>query len=129
MQNDGRDSLGELGSQAQEERRNRSVRSRQQRHDSALCHVLDHALGRALVWAILERARVFHLSHTAGDPYLTAFGEGRRDIGLWLLADVMRLRPQAYARISEEAQAPPLAADRRPSEFEKGDFDKKDPSK
>lgn len=71
--------------------------------DDGLRWVMNDARGRRVVWAVLHKAGVYRLSFDL-DPCLTAFNEGRRDIGNGLLADVMRLCPDQYPRMAAEAQ-------------------------
>lgn len=58
--------------------------------------------GRRFVWDLLAKAGLFR-SSLGLSPELTAFNEGRRDLGLAVLADMMRLCPEQYARMQTEA--------------------------
>jgi len=51
---------------------------------------------------LLAKAGLFR-SSLGTSPELTAFNEGRRDLGLAVLADMMRLCPGQYARMQAEA--------------------------
>lgn len=44
--------------------------------------------GRHLVWRILEQCGVYRSSFT-GDPNQTAFLEGQRSIGLWIMSEIV----------------------------------------
>lgn len=50
----------------------------------------------------LERAGVWKRSYVSGDPYGTAFNEGERSIGLWLLAKLDEAAPEKFAVMMEE---------------------------
>ncbi len=96
--------MSELGNQRSEEQRNKALKTAQGQVDEAMRWLLGDAKGRAVIWAQLERAGVFRGS-MAATPELTAFNEGKRDMGLGLLAAVMRLAPEQYLRMASEAKA------------------------
>jgi len=58
--------------------------------------------GRRWVWRVLSDCGVFKSSFTGNST--TFFNEGRRDIGLRILADVMEANPDAYVQMAKEAQ-------------------------
>lgn len=66
--------------------------------------VLQSPAGRRFVWRYLTIGGVFQSSFTGDNA--TFFNEGRRDIGLKLMADVMEADPDAYVRMAKEHQAP-----------------------
>lgn len=57
--------------------------------------------GRNIVHRLLSQAGVFRTTF-AVDPYQTAFNEGQRNLGLMLIADVMRYTPEQYALMLKE---------------------------
>ena len=57
--------------------------------------------GRRMVYRMLEAAGVFRLSFNT-NAMAMSFAEGARNTGLQLLAQVMAVRPQAYALMIEE---------------------------
>lgn len=69
-------------------------RTREQELDD-LRAVLDTPPGLRFVWRVLNTAGVFTTSFTGEGPS-TFFNEGRRDLGLRVLADVIEARPDAY---------------------------------
>ena len=69
--------------------------------------------GLRIVWSLLGKSGVFR-SSMAGSPELTAFNEGRRDIGLALLADVKRLSPENYALMQSEQAVSDTAQHAKP---------------
>lgn len=92
----------DAGNQRHVERRRKAANGERQQADEALRWLMADARGRRFVWAVLARAGLFR-SSMAGTPELTAFNEGRRDIGLALLSDLMRVCPEGYARMQAEA--------------------------
>ena len=96
--------VGELGSQRNEEQRNKAIKAAHAAADEGLRWILADERGRAFVWAQLEKARIFAPSFHA-DPAVMAFNEGRRSTGLELLAEVERLNPKSYADMAAEARA------------------------
>lgn len=63
--------------------------------------LLSDPRGRRLLWRYLSLCGVFQLSFTGNSS--TFFNEGRRDIGLHILADVTEARPEAYLEMVNEA--------------------------
>ncbi|MBS0539369.1 MAG: hypothetical protein JSR47_11465 [Proteobacteria bacterium] len=92
----------DAGNQRHVDRRRKAANVERLQADEALRWLMADARGRRFVWGQLSRAGLFH-SSMAATPELTAFNEGRRDIGLTLLSDVMRLSPEGYARMQAEA--------------------------
>ena len=81
----------------------RKLNEREQRaaEIAEIAWLMDAATGRKIVFAMLTQAGVFRSSF-AGDPYTTAFNEGQRNIGLWLLSRVQNFTPAQYAIMIEE---------------------------
>ncbi len=57
--------------------------------------------GRSVVWRILGRCGIYAPSY-AGDEQ-TEYREGRRSIGLWLLAEIQAADRRAYLTMMDEA--------------------------
>jgi hypothetical protein len=83
-------------------RREKKSKARRRRSAEALCWVMADPRGRSVVWKLLGKAGLFR-SSMAPSAELTAFNEGRRDLGLGLLARVMRHCPEQYVRMQAEA--------------------------
>lgn len=99
--------------------RERWRRESELRDLSAVCHTRE---GRRFVWRTLTASGVFRVSFVQGEPESTAFNEGRRSLGLSLMADLHELDPSLYGRMGKEAldeekkQAEPAAeADPQPT--------------
>ncbi len=94
----------DAGNRRHVERRVKARKMRQRRLAEAFKWLMADARGRLLMWERLGEAGVFR-SSMAPTPELTAFREGRRDMGLRDLGTIMRLCPAEYARMSAEQQA------------------------
>ncbi len=113
----------DAGDQRHVERRRKAGKLRERRLDEAFRWLMGDARGRLLMWERLADSGVFRCS-MAHSPELTAFREGRRDMGLRDLGQIMRLCPEQYARMAAEAQAPDSTHSRHTiSETESGDKD------
>lgn len=62
--------------------------------------LMAHKQGRRLMWRWLDKCGVFRTSMTGNSH--TFFNEGRRDIGLQLMHEVMELTPDAFAQMQKE---------------------------
>lgn len=69
-----------------------------------LREVLGTSAGRRVVWRQLSQAGVFRLSFVYEETQTTAFNEGRRSMGLSLMADIHELDPELYVTMAREAQ-------------------------
>ncbi len=74
------------------------------RHAEDVKWLLAHAQGRRLMWRYLSVCGVFHETFST-DALRMARSEGRRSVGLELLADVMSHAPTSYVKMMEEASA------------------------
>lgn len=80
------------------------AKAAQEDHEQSLDYVLSDRRGRAFIWGLLGRTNMFGSSF-AQDPNVTAFHEGRRDIGIRVFADAVALRPNIYAEMQQEDAA------------------------
>lgn len=62
--------------------------------------LMSHAEGRRIVWRLLGHAGVYRTSFTGNST--TFFNEGRRDVGLFLLAEVQDASPNGYIKMFSE---------------------------
>ena len=108
------------GNQRHVERREKAAKTARRRRDEALRWLMADNRGRRFVWRLLAKAGIFRSSFVES-PQLTAFNEGRRDIGLGLLADVMRICPERYAQMQAEVHSKPTQPSTRNSNH--GDID------
>lgn len=77
---------------------------REEQADADLRALLNTREGRASVWRILQECGVYHLSFSS-DHGVMSFNEGKRKMGLWLIATIHHAAPNAYLRMQAEAQA------------------------
>ncbi len=64
--------------------------------------LMAHAQGRRVMWRYLSTCGVFRETFSS-DPLRMARGEGRRSVGLELMADIMAHSPASYSKMMEEA--------------------------
>jgi hypothetical protein len=84
------------------ERRQTSAKTTRLQRNEDFRWLMGDARGRRFIWNLLAKAGVFR-SSMGLSAELTAFNEGRRDLGLAVLADLMRLCPEEYGRMQAEA--------------------------
>ncbi|RAU21085.1 hypothetical protein CU669_15120 [Paramagnetospirillum kuznetsovii] len=70
--------------------------------DRAFLALMNTQDGRAWVWNILSGCQVYGTSFHPSNAQ-TAFNEGKRNVGLILMADVHRLCPDLYPLMVKEA--------------------------
>jgi len=99
------------GNQRHVQRRRKASKLRERQLEEAFRWLMGYARGRRLMWQRLADAGVFR-SSMAASPELTAFREGRRDLGLKDLGLIMRLCPEHYARMAAEQAASQAAPDK-----------------
>ena len=69
-------------------------------NDLDLTTVLSTANGRRFLWNLLAKCRVFHSCYTGNND--TFYNEGRRDVGLEILDNIMRVDADAFATMQRE---------------------------
>jgi hypothetical protein len=79
----------------------KEYKNRRDRERDDLKTVLKKPEGRRVIWGILETCGVFKSSF-ALNSMQGAFNEGKRDIGLALLADLNEAEPQMFAQMQSE---------------------------
>lgn len=65
--------------------------------------IMAHAQGRRVVWRLLERAGLYRSSFNHSGS-LMSFNEGRRDMGLFVLAEISEAAPEGYLKLLRENQ-------------------------
>lgn len=65
--------------------------------------LLKHPQGRRIALRVLDETGVFRSSFDHS-PSLMAFSEGRRNIGLWLTAELMEASAEGYFTVLKEHQ-------------------------
>ena len=64
--------------------------------------IMSTTTGRMWMWDHLAECSIFHQTFTS-DPLTTAFNEGRRSIGLSVMADILRTCPDQYITAMRES--------------------------
>lgn len=84
------------------ERKSRA-RLRRENELEAIKVLLSHRFGRDFVWRLLEECRLYQSSYQ-GNAEEAVFNEGKRNVGLWVLNEVLQAAPNAYATMRQEAE-------------------------
>lgn len=84
-------------------KRQKSGKTRDLQKASALKGIMSLPEGRMWMWDLIARCGVYHSSYSS-DALAMAFQEGHRNIGLHLTAEINRLSPELYARMTAENQ-------------------------
>ncbi len=93
----------ELDDSAAAKRRNERERARQLlKYRSDVSQIASRADGRRVLWRILELAGPNRISHVPGDPYSTAFNEGKRSVANEILLMLWDNDPATYAQMQRE---------------------------
>ena len=80
--------------------RSEKERRRRDREVADLKKVLSIPEGRRFIWKLMSESGVFRTSFTGNSS--TFFNEGRRDIGLLILNEVMASKPEAFTQMQRE---------------------------
>lgn len=92
-----------IADEDQVKKHRREAQTQQEREAENWRWLLGDARGREVVWNLLAECGVFKTSFTGNST--TFFNEGRRDIGLRLLATINDVDPAAYLKMVEESKA------------------------
>ena len=91
------DEADELAAQAREREKQAE---HQRRHEGDLKWLMSDKRGRRIMHAVLADTGLYQLSFTGNSE--TFFREGRRDVGLKLLATIERLSPDGHIKMLQE---------------------------
>lgn len=94
----------DAGDEQQVNKRKRTAGRIRKEKESFLASVLAQKGGRAWLWEILEFTGTMRTSFSQ-DPHETSFKEGQRNVGLKIMADIMKAAPEQYAVMTEEAKS------------------------
>lgn len=75
-------------------------KKKRERDLSDLKKVLAMPEGRRLLWRLLSEAGVFRTTFTGNSQ--TFLNEGRRQIGLLILSEIMQAKPEAFTQMQRE---------------------------
>lgn len=87
--------------------------------DEFIRNVLKTRSGRKFFWRFLELTHIFEISWVPGSFDSTAFREGERNVGQRMLADIVRVAPEAWLEMMKEHHQKTAPA--APDEKEEGD--------
>jgi hypothetical protein len=96
--------MSALGDIESETKRNARAKRVQAGHDSAITALMSHPETRAWVWDLLTECRVYGPVFDRSALQM-AFNDGSRNVGLKLIAQIMRVAPDSYIQMSREAEA------------------------
>lgn len=91
------------GDQHQVETKAKRLKVVAQTADQEFARMMEVPGFRAFVWRLLQRCHCYEQSADVTNANNTFFREGERNIGLGLMADVLRLAPAQYAVMAAEA--------------------------
>lgn len=93
--------LRDVGDPKQVRAEKKKAERRQRLLDNVVYALMEHCDTRIWLWDVLQLCNVYSssFSHNA---LTTAFAEGKRAVGLKLLADIMRVAPENYATMARD---------------------------
>ncbi|KKM17596.1 hypothetical protein LCGC14_1674210 [marine sediment metagenome] len=91
----------DVGDPVQVKKKKTKIQLLREREVEDLKVILNSAGGRDFVWRLLSQCGNYKISFT-GDNNLTNFNEGKRQIGLWLLAEIGEANPHVYIQMQSE---------------------------
>ncbi len=65
--------------------------------------LLESPGARYWLWKLLSRCRVFH-TLSVSSPHDMAIRSGQRDVGLWVLNEILENHPEAFHMMQQEAK-------------------------
>ncbi len=102
MTNSNKALVGNASDSQQVKNAKRSEESKRNQELNDVEFVLSTPQGRRFLWRLLGVCHVFKTSFTGNST--TFFNEGKRDIGLRLLADINEASPDSYLKMMQEAK-------------------------
>ncbi len=94
--------MTDVGDPKQVKKRKTKQQLRREREVEYTKRVLATIEGRDVMWRLLEVAGLYHTSFNEASPHTTSFREGKRQIGLWTLAEMNEADPLAFQRMQQE---------------------------
>ena len=68
-----------------------------------LLWLLGHRQGRRIFWKWISKSGPLNTSFGSGNDK-TNFNEGKRQLGLWMLDELTKVKPEAYVQMVNEAK-------------------------
>lgn len=98
-----RDPLDTAGQELDDKAKAKTVSDRRHQEVEDFKWLMAHRSGRRIVWRWLSEAGVYRTSFTGNSS--TFFNEGKRNMGLMLIAEIHELTPDAYGLMLKEQRA------------------------
>jgi hypothetical protein len=92
----------DAGDRAHVSERQKRRRLRADRDDADLVWLMSQREGRRFIWRLMQSCHLYESSFTGTNA--TFFREGERNVGLQILADIVRLCPELHARMLIETR-------------------------
>jgi len=93
--------VSDTGDVKQVNKKKTKIQLRRMRENAWLKDILSKEGGRDFIWRLLIQCGVYHTSFTGDAPH-TFFNEGRRQVGLWALAEINEADIHAMSIMQEE---------------------------
>lgn len=90
--------------QKQVKKRKKKWQLDREREVEELKHILSTSGGRWLLWRILEKCGLYQTTTNVSNPYVMAHKSGQRDLGIWLLKEILEADQNGYTMIMSEAK-------------------------
>ena len=92
----------DAGDRSHVSERQKRRRVHNERHDADLLWLMNQREGRRFIWRLLQSCHLYETSFTGTSA--TFCREGERNVGLQVLADIVRLCPELHARMAGETE-------------------------
>lgn len=79
------------------------AREARRREVEDLRWLMAHAQGRRFIWRLLDRAGIYRTSFNSSGSVM-AMNEGRREMGLFVLAEITEAAPESFLKLLRENQ-------------------------
>lgn len=73
------------------------------RQEEEFVGLLSHPGNRYWLWKLMSECKVFH-TLSVSNPHDMAILSGKRDIGLWVLNEILNHHPEAFNLMQQEAK-------------------------
>jgi hypothetical protein len=97
-------------------REEKTLKAKQAQDDAVVQSIMASEAGRAWMHDKIESCGIFRPIFDQ-NPYVTYLNEGKRNVGLMLLADIMRACPATYVQMMQEQSSA------RSSDLDRADWD------
>lgn len=92
----------DVGNEEQVKKAKHDFRTTSQLQQADLRDILENGKVRTFLWRLLEEAKIHDFGYCGDNNYLNHI-EGRRELGGWLLKEILTANPKAYTMMQNEA--------------------------